>query len=298
MSALSTSPEQPVAVARRLVGSELRAGWWVAVVVGVCGTAASVLGLVWDGVYGSDSATAEMLRGFDAVTLLVVAPALVLALRGARHGSPFARLVMASLLLYLAYTYAYHLFGTGFNDLLLLHAMVFAGSLAGLVLTLVGLDAAVVAGRFSKRTPARAVATVLGLLAAALAVMWVSGCVVYALTGAVPAGSALVETDAVVHLGIVLDLTVLVPLYGVAAVLLWRREPWGFVLAAMALVSGVLHQLSYLAALVFQSVAQVPGAVAFDPVEPVIVLLYAGAATALLIGLRNPPEFGRVVTPG
>lgn len=98
-----------------------------------------MLGLVWGGVYVGDSATAEMLRGLDAVTLLVVAPALVLALRAARHGSPVAGLVTASLLLYLAYTYAYHLFGTGVNNLLLLHAVVFAGSLAGLVLTLVSL---------------------------------------------------------------------------------------------------------------------------------------------------------------
>ena len=56
---------------------------------------------------------------------------------------------------------------------------------------------------------------------------------------------------------------------------------WGFVLAAVALVAGILHQVSYLVALVFQYTAEVPGSVAMDPVEPLILLLY-GVATALL----------------
>lgn len=45
------------------------------------------------------------------------------------------------------------------------------------------------------------------------------------LSGKVPAGSSLVKSVSVVHLGIVLDLTVLVPLYSAAAVLLWRHRP-------------------------------------------------------------------------
>jgi len=92
----------------------------------------------------------------------------------------------------------------------------------------------------------------------------------------------------VVHLGIALDLALLVPLYGVAAVLLWRRLPWGYVLATLALLPGILHQLTYLVAMPFQVAADVPGAVSTDPVEPVIVLLYLAAAALLLLGARHP----------
>jgi hypothetical protein len=232
-----------------------------------------------------------MLRGYDTVTLVVVVPALFVTWGKARGGSQWARLIMASLLLYLAYTYAYYLFGTGFNNLLLLHAGAFSGSLAGLVLSLVSLDIAELAAGFSARTPARAVAAVLGMLAVALGGMWLAACVNYQFTGSLPTGSALVETDPVVHLGIVLDLTVLVPLYAVAALLLWRRRPWGFVLATLVLVSGVLHQVSYLVALLAQTSAGVPDAVAFDPVEPVILLLYLAATVGLLAGRRGSPRF-------
>lgn len=289
MATLSTSSAYHEAT--RVPASRPKApqGWWIAVGVAVCAAAASLLGLLVDGVYVEDPATAEMMRGYDAVTLAVVVPCLAVALAAARRRPRSGRLAMATLLMYLGYTYAYYVFGTGFNDLLLLHAAVFAGSFAGLGLTLLSCGASDMAAGFSPRTPVRTVASVLGALAAGLAVMWVYASVAYAVTGDVPAGSALVENESVVHLGIVLDLTLLVPLYAMAAVLLWRRREWGYVLATVALVAGSLHQVSYLVALLFQDTAGVPGAVAFDPLEPVILLLYAGAAIALLLGRSGRP---------
>ena len=53
----------------------------------------------------------------------------------------------------------------------------------------------------------------------------------------------------VVHLGIALDLALLVPAYAAGCVLLWRRAAWGYVIAAVVLVSGVAHQVGYLVAL-------------------------------------------------
>jgi hypothetical protein len=88
-----------------------------------------------------------------------------------------------------------------------------------------------------------------------------------------------------VHLGTVLDLTLLVPLYGAAAVLLWRRRAMAFVLPTLALVAGTLHQVGYVVALAFQYAAEVPGSVLMDPVEPVVLLFFV-VASALL--LRRP----------
>jgi hypothetical protein len=79
-----------------------------------------------------------------------------------------------------------------------------------------------------------------------------------------------------------------VPLYAAAAVLLWRRAPWGYVLAVLAVLPGILHQLTYLVAMPFQVAADVPGAVSTDPAEPVIVLLYLIAATLLMLDARHP----------
>jgi hypothetical protein len=255
----------------------------LAAVVAVGAMVAAGLGLLLDGVYGSDEATVQMLRGFDAVTLLVIGPGLLLAVRSDRHGSTRGRLLAASLLAYLGYTYAYYLLGAGFTDLMLLHAPLFTATLVALGLALRDLPTPGPTHR--SRGAARVAAGVLGLLAVSLGAMWVYACLAWAVDGTIPAGSSLVESETVVHLGIVLDLTLLVPLYGAATVLLWRRRAWGFVLATLALVAGTLHQVSYVVALLFQYAAKVPGSVLMDPVEPVILLLFV-VATVLL--LRRP----------
>jgi hypothetical protein len=117
--------------------------------------------------------------------------------------------------------------------------------------------------------------------------MWAYSAVDNAATGKVPTGSRLVETETIVHLAMALDLTVLVPLYAAAAALMWRRAPWGYVLAAVALISGIVHQVGYIVAMAFQSAADIPGAESYDPGEPAIVLLYLTGTFFLLRGPRR-----------
>jgi hypothetical protein len=257
--------------------------------------AASLAGLLIDSAYPGAASTAEMFRGYDLVTGVVVVPGLAVASHLARRGSIVAQLVSTSLLAYLVYTYAYYLFGTGFNDLFLLHVAVFGAGLVALVLCITSLDSSAVAHRFGDRARVRTIAGILGTLAVALGGMWIYFAVDNAVTGDVPAGSQLVETDTIVRLGMALDLTLLVPLYAVAAVLLWRRASWGYALAAVALVGGILHQVSYIVAMPFQVAADIPGAVSYDPLEPIIVLLYLIATALLFLGVRA--RTGRDVRP-
>jgi hypothetical protein len=261
-----------------------RAARLVSVVVAGLALVATVAGLLVSEVYTGSASVAQILRGFDLVTLVVVVPTLLWAVRSAASGSDRAQLVWGGMLACLAYTYAYHVFGTPFNDLFLLHIAILAGSIFGLVLTLMSTDVPGIGRRFDPRTPRRAIAVLLGLLGLGLGAMWVIHSAVYAVTGEIPVGSALVETDTVVHLGIALDLALLVPAYALSAVLLWQGRAWGYVLAALVLVSGVVHQISYMVAMPFQAVADVPGAVAFDPMEPVIAAIFLGATVLLLRG--------------
>jgi len=250
--------------------------------------AAALSGLLIDGIYTGDVSAAEMFRGYDLVTAVVAVPVLAIASRVAQQqGSVLAKLVTTSLVAYLVYTYAFYLFGTGFNDLFLVHAAVFATGLGALILTVATIDVAEVADRLDARTRVRSIAAILGALAVGLGAMWVYSAVDTIVTGDVPVGSALVETDTIVHVGMALDLTLLVPLYAVAAVLLWRRAPWGVVLTAVALFAGILHQVSYIVAMPLQVAADVTGAVSYDPAEPIIVLLYVVASAFLLRGLSS-----------
>jgi hypothetical protein len=230
-----------------------------------------------------------MFRAYDLVALALVAPVLVATLLPALRGSPRARLVRAGILAYGAYAYALVVFGTSFNDAFLLHVAAFALSGFGLTLCLVAIGASAIGRSFGPRTPTRAVAVILGVLAASLAAMWGVGAIRFAVSDVVPIeGSMLVVPIGMTHLGWVLDLALLVPAYALAAVLLWRRRPWGNVLGSVLLIAGVGHQIGYMVALAFQSRAAIPGASAFDPIEPFITLAFAVGAGLLLANVTTP----------
>lgn len=243
--------------------------------------AAALAGLLVEDLYTGVESTTTMLRAYDLVTVVVVAPALAAAMSMLHRPSRTPVLAVTSLAAYLVYTYAYYLFGTGFNDLFLLHALVLATAVVSLVLQLVGIETGALAAQHLGAR-ARGAAVVLGTLAAGLGGMWAYFAMDNAITGDVPAGSRLVETTTIVHLGMALDLTLLVPLYAAAAVLLWRGAAWGYVLGAISLIAGLLHQVSYVVAMPFQVAADVPGAVTYDPGEPVVVLAYVAGALLLL----------------
>jgi hypothetical protein len=98
------------------------------------------------------------------------------------------------------------------------------------------------------------------LLAIGLGAIWVSYSLRYAITGAAPKESSVALPAASTHLGYVLDLALLVPGYVLAAVLLWRRAAWGYVLGTALLVAGIISQIGYMTALIFQAAAGVAGA--------------------------------------
>ena len=268
----------------------------LSVVVAVLMLAASAAGVFIDGVYPGPASTAALFRGFDLITLTVAVPLLTLSLLGVRRHGLIAELLWISMLAYAAYTYSYYVFAADYNDLFLLHIGVFAGSIFGLVWALSTMDPAGIPGRFGARTPVRVISGVLAVLALGLGGMWVYAAARFAVTGDVPAGSALVETDSIVHLGIALDLALLVPTYTLAAVWLWQRAGWGYLLAAVALIAGTLHQLTYIVGLPFQVAADIPGAVSIDPAEPVIAAMYLLSTTALLLGAAHGPRHPHPIT--
>ena len=177
------------------------------------------------------------------------------------------------------------MFGTAFNALFLAHVALLGLAAVALVLTLRSLDLGGLAARLHPRTPARWVSGLLAFLAVALGGMWTYYALWFAATGAPPAESKLILPMSAVHLGYALDL-LLVPGYATASVLLWRRAPWGYLLATVLLGSGVGSQLDYMTAQPFQVAAGVPAATAFDPAEPFIATAMLAGAAALLAGLR------------
>jgi len=248
--------------------------------------AASAAGLWWAGLYQDPAAVVALLRGYDLVALLVAVPVLVGALVRAYRGAARAELLAACVLAYAVYHYAIYVFGTAFNALFLAPVALLGLAALALVLTLRSLDVRDLAARLHPSTPVHGVSGLLAFLAVALGGMWTYYALRFAATDPPPAESKLILPISAVHLGYALDLLLLVPSYATASVLLWRRAPWGYVLATVLLGSGVGSQLDYMTALPFQVAAGVPAATAFDPAEPFIATAMLAGAAALLAGLR------------
>jgi hypothetical protein len=264
-----------------------RAASWLTATTAALVAGVSALGLFTAGLYTDGAAVEAMFRGFDLITLVVVAPLLAASLLPGWRDRSAVQLVRLSLLAYCLYNYAYYLFGAELNTALLAHIAAFTAALYSLVLSLVAIDVHQLARHFREATPVRTVTVILLLLAVPLAALQISSLAGFALAGTVPdEPSQLVVPLQFTRLGAVLDLSLLVPAYLLAAVWLWRRRPWGLLLATIVLLAGALHQLSYVSAMLFQLNADVPGA-AFDLYEPAIIALYLAGSVLLLTNLRT-----------
>ncbi|WP_247827909.1 hypothetical protein [Arthrobacter antioxidans] len=254
--------------------------------------ASSLLGLTVRGLYQEPPSVVAMVRGLDAVNLAVAVPALAGSLWLAGRGSLRGRVLWTGTLAYTLYTYALFVFGLGFTATFLLHVAVLAMAIYALVLALGGADREGFARRFRHRVPVRAAAVVLGLLGLGLGGIWTYYASRFALTGAVPPAGLIVQPVSGLHLSYAADLVLMVPAYLLAAVQLWRQQPWGYLLGGTLLVSGTLQQVGYMAQLAFQSRAGIQGATAADPGEPPILAAYVVALVLLLAGSRAPAAIG------
>jgi hypothetical protein len=124
------------------------------------------------------------------------------------------------------------------------------------------------------------------LFALLLGGMWIAQSLSFVASGQVPQ----VISDAGHQTSVVfaLDLSLLVPGLVVAAVLLWQRRPWGYVLAAILLIKAVTYALALIAMAVFS--ASQTGI--WEPLVLLWVVLGVGCLIAayFLLGNMQPTE--------
>ncbi len=207
---------------------------------------ASALGLLVEPLYRDNLLVSSGWRGTDLITLAVAVPLLVTAAARAARGDAHADLVWLGLLDYALYNYLFYLFGAAFNGAFLLYVAIVIAATSGLVFGLVNLDVSGMAGRFDARTPVRGVALFLGLLALGLGGFHVALAASFLVSGAPPA--LLHSISHPTNVIAALDLWLVVTPSLLAAVWLWRRQPWGVVLAVILTVKGAVYMAALSAA--------------------------------------------------
>jgi hypothetical protein len=210
------------------------------------------------GLYRFDTIAASSQEvGQDIVTLVIGLPLLVIGMFLSRRGSLRGRLLLTGVFGYFLYTYTSMSFLTAFNSLFLVYVALFSLSLFGFILALAGLEPEQIASHISDRFPCRTIATYFIVVAAFLAFAWLGLVVPPMFTGKPPAG-----IESAITLVIqVLDLGVIVPTSVFTAILLLKRQPWGYTLSTVIL----LKILTMGAALISMIIVQMLAGVAVDP---------------------------------
>jgi hypothetical protein len=201
----------------------------------VLAAVAAAGGLFIPDLYRDNPWVVQANRGMDLFTLAGAVPALGATLVLVRRGSVRARLAMAGVLGYILYTYIGGAFAFALNLFYPIYIALFSLTAAALVALLTGIDAADLQRRFDARTPRIPVAVFLAFIAFMLFMTeGVGQLMPFFTAGTLPemmqlagAQSCFVYT---------MDLGVIAPLSVLAAVWLWRRLPWGDVLAGILLI--------------------------------------------------------------
>jgi hypothetical protein len=217
--------------------------------------------------------------GNDGVTLVVAVPLLFVGLVCTARGSVRGLLLWLGLIGYAVYNYAFYLFGTALNAFFLMYVVALVLAVGLLILALSHVDATRVADSFRPTVPVRLIGGFLVFVGSGLASVWIAVWAAHVFAGR----PTPVEPEAF-KLVAALDLSLMVPALTLGGILLWRRKPWGYVVAAIASIQAAL----YLLVLSVNSIVAIRRGLAAAPGElPVWGTLTVFTSAAALLLLAN-----------
>jgi hypothetical protein len=263
---------------------KVRGLYWLSGVLAALMLVQSILGLLFQGQYRDTEWIKAAWFGNDWVTLVLAVPLLMIGVIFSARGSTRGLLLWLAMLGYAVYNYAYYLFGAALNAFFALYLAALMLSVAALILSLSRLDAAAVAAYFRTKTPVRLIGGYFVFVGIGLGAVWLIMWAGYAFGGR----PTPIEPEAFKVVAAI-DLALIVPPLLLGGFLLWRRQAWGYVVAAMAGILGSVYLLvlsvNSLVA-IQRGLAEAPGEL---PVWGTLATLTAAATLLLLANARKKP---------
>jgi hypothetical protein len=246
---------------------------------------ASAIGVFFPDIFSDPAMTAGNARGTALVILAVALPALLASMILAARGSLRAQIVWLGALAYILYNSVFFAFDVVFNPLFLVYVATFSLSLWSLVALLVRVDAAGLRARVAPSTPVRAIAAYLFIVAVLFAAVWLKDILPGILGNTTPA--SLEGTKMPTNPVQVLDLSVTLPLCVLGGIWLWRRRPWGYVLAGLLLTMLTIESASIAVDQVFGHLHDPTAPLGAVPVFLVLALVGLVPTVALLRNVQR-----------
>jgi hypothetical protein len=213
---------------------------WVSSALAVVAALSAALTFFLPGILTGPAVTTGNARGTALVMMVAGVPLLVLSMLGARGGSWRFHVVWLGIVSYLTYNSFLLLFGTPLNSLFLLYVATFSLGLFSLGTLVYATEPRAISDQLVD-VPRRSLAIYVWTIVGLNALVW--------LRGIVPTIGAAEPTAALEGLGLttnpswVQDLAFWLPMAAIAAVWLWLRKPWGYVLAGAWLVYTLIESV-------------------------------------------------------
>ncbi len=211
---------------------------------------AAGFGLLADGVYRDNLLVTSGWYGNDLVTLILVLPLLVISTILVLRRSLSGALIWAGIMAYALYCYAFYLFGAAFNSLYLVYVAILAVSTFGLIRILTSPQIRHIAHSVNFSIHTGIAGILLILTSAALGSFWIMTSILFLLTGEVPA--MVTAVDHPTNVTGALDLWLVVSFGLLGGIWLLQRRAWGYIIAAIWSIKGLLYMSAISAAAVAQ----------------------------------------------
>lgn len=208
----------------------------------------------------------------DIVTLVVAVPLLIIAMFKSSKGSFQWHLIWIGLLGYMFYNFAFYLFGAAFNKFFLIYTALFSLSGFTMLSFLWNLSNELLLKEFSERVPVKTISIYLFIMPLMLFIAELSMIIPFITSGTIP--ETIVATGHPTSVVFALDFSIIIPAFVAAAVLLWQRKTWGYILATMMLVKGFTYGLVLCIGTAFLAYDKAYGK--WDPLMPLYVALTLG----------------------
>lgn len=277
--------------------SKMKSAYILSVIILILATTSALGGLFIPNLYRDNDFVIPLWKVNDLVTLLVAVPMLITALILSRRGSQRALLVWLAMLNYMLYNYAFYLFGAAFNWYFLIYVALFTLSMFALIFGLVNIDANQIGKNFRNKTPVKWISSYMLFVSVGLTTLYIIQSLGFVATGQLP--PIVVKTGHPTSVIFALDLSLLVPVFVLGAIWLWKRRPWGYVLASMSLVKGTTYTLVLTIVSLWEVNAGVSGASVEMPLWLGLTIAGLVASMLLLVNFdqsSSRPYWGRRLT--
>lgn len=258
---------------------------WLSVVDALLVGIASVAGIVLTSTYAKETSSWAIQGMSQDIVNLVAVAVLLGATYFVRQGSTRAFLVWTGALLYVLYAYSIYAFDVHYTRLFLVYVAILGLSFYALVGSMLSLRLTNARPALLTMPKARFVSGFLGVVALLFYGQWLSEDIPALLSGKTPL--SVLDSGLPTNPVHVLDYSFLLPALMITAVLLWRRQPLGSLLAIPLLLFSLLISMGILAIFLVSGSKGLPTSLA---VEIFIAGISVASLALCIVTLRDVTE--------